>query len=102
MPAEKGEVDPLLGQTFFKHFKVEYSTGARKLSLKKLDTTGVGRGRDQVCGGCRRQALCQGNHEGQAYRSPAQSSGQEQATHTEPPICRWRRRSGTAGRWRRP
>jgi len=42
MPAEKGDVDPLLGQTFFKHFKVEYSAEARKLSLKKLDTTGDG------------------------------------------------------------
>ena len=42
MPAEKGDVDPLLGQTFFKHFKVEYSAGARKLSLKKLDTDGDG------------------------------------------------------------
>src|SRR5271165_4597003 len=40
MPAEKGDVDPLLGQTFFKHFKVEYSAEARKLSLKKLDTDG--------------------------------------------------------------
>src|SRR5271166_3329490 len=40
MPAEKGDVDPLLGQTFFKHFKVEYSAEARRLSLKKLDTDG--------------------------------------------------------------
>jgi len=40
MPAEKGDVDPLLGQTFFKHFKVEYSAEARKLSLKKLDADG--------------------------------------------------------------
>jgi len=40
MPAEKGDVDPLLGQTFFKHFKVEYSAEARKLSLKRLDTDG--------------------------------------------------------------
>ena len=27
MPAEKGDVNPLLGQTFFKHFQVEYSAG---------------------------------------------------------------------------
>ena len=40
MPAEKGDVDPLLGQSFFKHFKVEYSAEARKLSLKKLETEG--------------------------------------------------------------
>jgi len=40
MPADKGDVDPLLGQTFFKHFKVEYSPEARKLSLKKLETDG--------------------------------------------------------------
>ncbi len=40
MPAEKGDVNPLLGQSFFKHFKVEYSAEARKLSLKKLDTEG--------------------------------------------------------------
>jgi clan AA aspartic protease (TIGR02281 family) len=38
MPAEKLDVDPLLGQTFFKHFKVEFSSEAGKLSLKKLDT----------------------------------------------------------------
>ena len=61
-----------------------------------------GRGRDQDCGGCRDQDLRQGNHEGQAYRPPAQSSGQEQAIHTEPPIRQWRRRTGTAGRWSRP
>ena len=42
MPAEKGDVDPLLGQTFFKYFKVEYSAEARKLSLKKLNTDGDG------------------------------------------------------------
>src|SRR5271157_3601067 len=42
MPAEKGDVDPLLGQSFFKHFKVEFSAEARKLSLKRLDTTGDG------------------------------------------------------------
>jgi len=38
MPAEKLDVDPLLGQTFFKHFKVEFSPEVGKLSLKKLDT----------------------------------------------------------------
>ena len=38
MPAEKLDVDPLLGQTFFKHFKVEFSPEAGKLALKKLDT----------------------------------------------------------------
>jgi clan AA aspartic protease (TIGR02281 family) len=42
MPAEKGDVDPLLGQTFFKHFKVEFSAEAGRLSLKKLDTDGDG------------------------------------------------------------
>src|SRR5208282_1009651 len=42
MPAEKGDVDPLLGQTFLKHFKVEFSPEAGKLSLKKLDTDGDG------------------------------------------------------------
>jgi len=38
MPAEKGDVDPLLGQTFFKHFKVEFSAEAGRLGLKKLET----------------------------------------------------------------
>ena len=42
MPAEKGDIDPLLGQTFFKHFKVEFSAEAGRLSLKKLDTDGDG------------------------------------------------------------
>src|SRR5271157_1643419 len=42
MPAEKGDVYPLLGQTFFKHFKVEFSAEAGRLSLKKLDTDGDG------------------------------------------------------------
>jgi aspartyl protease family protein len=40
MPAGKVDVPDLLGQSFFKHFKVEYSPEARKLSLKKLDTEG--------------------------------------------------------------
>jgi clan AA aspartic protease (TIGR02281 family) len=39
MPEEKGDVDPLLGQSFFKHFKVEYSPEARTLNLKRLETT---------------------------------------------------------------
>jgi hypothetical protein len=38
MPEEKGNVDPLLGQSFFKHFKVEYSPEARTLNLKRLET----------------------------------------------------------------
>jgi clan AA aspartic protease (TIGR02281 family) len=38
MPSDKLDVDPLLGQTFFKHFKVEFSPEAGRLSLKKLDT----------------------------------------------------------------
>ena len=38
MPADKQDVDPLLGQTFFKHFKVEFSPEAGRLSLKRLDT----------------------------------------------------------------
>ncbi len=42
MPAGKGDVAPLLGQTFFKHFKVEFSAEACRLSLKKLDTDGDG------------------------------------------------------------
>ena len=101
MPAEKGDVDPLLGQTFFKHFKVEYSAEAGRLSLEKLDTDGDGAETKSVAD-ADDQALCQGNHEGQAHRPPAQSSGQEQAIHTGPPIRQWRRRTGTAGRWRRP
>jgi clan AA aspartic protease (TIGR02281 family) len=36
MPSEKGDVDPLLGQSFFKHFKVEFSPDAGTLSLKRL------------------------------------------------------------------
>ena len=39
MPEEKGDVDPLLGQSFFKHFKVEYSPEGRTLRLKRLETT---------------------------------------------------------------
>jgi clan AA aspartic protease (TIGR02281 family) len=38
MPEEKGEVDPLLGQSFLKHFKVEFSAEAGTLKLAKLDT----------------------------------------------------------------
>jgi clan AA aspartic protease (TIGR02281 family) len=38
MPKEKGNVDPLLGQSFFKHFKVEFSPEAGRLSLKRLET----------------------------------------------------------------
>jgi clan AA aspartic protease (TIGR02281 family) len=40
MPPEKGDVDPLLGQTFFRYFKVEFNAEAGKLSLKKLATDG--------------------------------------------------------------
>jgi clan AA aspartic protease (TIGR02281 family) len=39
MPAAKGDVDPLLGQSFFKYFKVEFSPEAGRLSLKKLETS---------------------------------------------------------------
>ncbi|HKM53437.1 MAG TPA: retroviral-like aspartic protease family protein [Isosphaeraceae bacterium] len=39
MPEEKGDIDPLLGQNFFKHFKVEYSPEGRTLRLKTLETT---------------------------------------------------------------
>ncbi len=40
MPPEKGDVDPLLGQTFFKYFKVGFNAEAGKLNLKKLATEG--------------------------------------------------------------
>ena len=42
MPAEKGDVDPLLGQPFFKHFKVDFSPEAGRLTLKRLETTESG------------------------------------------------------------
>jgi len=38
MPESKGEVDSLLGQSFFKQFKVEFSHEAGTLALKKLET----------------------------------------------------------------
>jgi hypothetical protein len=38
MPEAKGDVEPLLGQSFFKHFKVEYSPEGRTLKLKRLET----------------------------------------------------------------
>jgi clan AA aspartic protease (TIGR02281 family) len=38
LPKEKGNVDPLLGQSFFKHFQVEFSPEAGRLSLKRLET----------------------------------------------------------------
>ncbi len=38
MPADKGDVDPLLGQSFLKHFKVDFSPETGKLSLKRVDT----------------------------------------------------------------
>jgi clan AA aspartic protease (TIGR02281 family) len=38
MPADKGNVDPLLGQSFFKHFKVEFNPDAGRLTLKRLET----------------------------------------------------------------
>jgi clan AA aspartic protease (TIGR02281 family) len=40
MPAEKGDVDPLLGQSFFRYFKVEFSPEAGKLNLKRIETGG--------------------------------------------------------------
>jgi hypothetical protein len=39
MVREKGDVDPLLGQSFFKYFNVEFSPEAGRLSLKKLETS---------------------------------------------------------------
>ena len=101
MPAEKGDVDPLLGQTFFKHFKVEYSAEARKLSLKKLDTDGDGAETKSMADADAKPSA-KATTKGRRTTSPAQSNGQEQAIHTEPPIRQWRRRTGTAGRWRRP
>jgi clan AA aspartic protease (TIGR02281 family) len=38
MPLEKGEVDPLLGQSFLKNFKVEFNPDAGKLTLKQVET----------------------------------------------------------------
>ncbi len=38
MPAEKGEIDPLLGQSFLKNFQVEYHPEASKLTLKRVET----------------------------------------------------------------
>ncbi|QEH37225.1 hypothetical protein OJF2_58120 [Aquisphaera giovannonii] len=38
MPEDKGDIDPLLGQSFFKHFKVEFRPDAGRLSLKRLET----------------------------------------------------------------
>ena len=38
MPEGKGDVDSLLGQSFFKQFKVEFSHDAGTLALKKLET----------------------------------------------------------------
>jgi clan AA aspartic protease (TIGR02281 family) len=38
MPAEKGDVDPLLGQSFLKFFKVDFSPELGRLNLKKVET----------------------------------------------------------------
>ncbi|WP_165228640.1 retropepsin-like aspartic protease [Aquisphaera insulae] len=38
MPEDKGDVDPLLGQSFFKHFNVDFRPDAGRLSLKRLQT----------------------------------------------------------------
>lgn len=38
MPAEKGEIDPLLGQSFLKSFKVELEAEAGKLKLTQVET----------------------------------------------------------------
>lgn len=40
MPEGKGDVDSLLGQSFFKQFKVEFSHEAGTLALKRLETAG--------------------------------------------------------------
>jgi len=40
MPEGKGDVDSLLGQSFFKQFKVEFSHDAGTLALKELETAG--------------------------------------------------------------
>ena len=42
MPDNKGDVDPLLGQSFLKHFKVDFSPETGKLSLKRIDTEEAG------------------------------------------------------------
>jgi clan AA aspartic protease (TIGR02281 family) len=42
MPADKVDVDPLLGQSFFKHFKVEFSAEAGTLSLKSVQEAETG------------------------------------------------------------
>ena len=80
MPAEKGNVDPLLGQTFFKHFKVEYSRG----SQTEPQETGQRRRRDQIFGGCRCEACHQGNHQRQTDHAPGPIHGEEQASDPEP------------------
>jgi aspartyl protease family protein len=38
MPETRGEIDPLLGQSFLKHFKVDFTPETGKLSLKRVET----------------------------------------------------------------
>jgi clan AA aspartic protease (TIGR02281 family) len=38
MPETRGEIDPLLGQSFLKHFKVDFTPESGKLNLKRVET----------------------------------------------------------------
>ena len=40
MPEAKGEVDPLLGQSFFKNLHFEFNQNTGRLKITKVDTTG--------------------------------------------------------------
>jgi hypothetical protein len=38
MPEAKGEVDPLLGRSFFKNLTIEFNQDTGRLKIKKLET----------------------------------------------------------------
>jgi clan AA aspartic protease (TIGR02281 family) len=42
MPQATGDVDPLLGQSFFKNLTIEFNQDTGRLKITKVDTTGEG------------------------------------------------------------
>ncbi len=95
MPAEKLDVDPLLGQTFFKHFKVEFSPEAGRLSLKKLDTgdaeAEAKTAADSEPAKPASKSSSKAYHQGKEAQEPAKSRTEDQAQYAR---TARRRRSG--------
>jgi clan AA aspartic protease (TIGR02281 family) len=93
MPAEKGDVDPLLGQSFFKYFKVEFSPEAGTLSLKRVQAEEAGADEKSMTGteftkpGPAAKAASKSRRPTRSPRTPAKSKRAVRSPKAEEPAA---------------